>query len=438
MKTVTSEQMAILDMNASWLGVSRLQLMENAGRAVAERTVEEAGGVEGKKVLVLCGPGNNGGDGMVAARHLAAEGANVTVMLLASPDSIRTPEARANYASVRNMPFSIRLIVADTFEELARRAQLVGEADIIVDAILGTGVRGRLSELFASAIEMANTSQALKVAVDIPSGLDPDTGYGELFFQPDIVVTFHRPKPALLNRGWRVYTAPIGIPEEAGFLAGPGQFNQFLRKYADGLKTVRLAYIYGDGGPDQDIQKFLAEIPISSISCHYDSLVTSPQNRQFISSSHSILLSPDVNPQYIRPFTPRGQPMIIPSTTTLVPDSIYVMLSNVRHGRPTRETLAKMLDDVRSLSLKLRSPIYVVGEVDAMSDGEEQYLNWVEMWAGPTYFKYIPAILAWLTGTGCKPLTAMASTSYISRAVKVDSYFSPASLATQVKALIGF
>jgi hydroxyethylthiazole kinase-like uncharacterized protein yjeF len=437
LKTITSEQMAVLDMNTAWMGVSRLQLMENAGRAVAEKTVDEAGGMEGKKVLVLCGPGNNGGDGMVAARHLAAQGANVTVMLLASPDTLRTPEARANYTALKNMPFSIRLIIADTFEELARRAQIVGEVDIIVDAILGTGVRGRLSELFASAIEMANNSHALKVAVDIPSGLDPDTGYGEIFFQPDIVVTFHQLKPALLNRSWRIYTVSIGIPEESGSLAGPGQLNQFLRKYSEDLKPVRLAYVYGDDGPDQDIQVFLDGLPCTSISCHYDSLVTSPQNRQFIASANSIFLTPDVNPQHVRPFTPKGQPIILSSTTTVFPNAIYVMLSSVRHGRPTRETMIKMLEDVKSLALKLRSPVYVVGEIDAMSDGEEQYLNWIEMGAWPTSFKYIPAILAWLVGTGCKPLTAMASTSYISRAVNVDSYLSPSSLASDVKSLIG-
>ncbi|MCS7138176.1 MAG: NAD(P)H-hydrate epimerase, partial [Candidatus Caldarchaeum sp.] len=187
-ETVTSEEMAVLDENSEFMGVKRLMLMENAGAAVARDVTSFLERVEKRKVLVLCGPGNNGGDGFAAARHLACMGATVNVLLLADPSKIRTEEARTNYESVKNMKTSITLHVVDNTEKLLSLTQLFEEADAIVDAILGTGARGGLSELFRTAVTLANDSKAFKLAVDIPTGLDPDTGDGEIFFQPTLVV----------------------------------------------------------------------------------------------------------------------------------------------------------------------------------------------------------------------------------------------------------
>jgi hydroxyethylthiazole kinase-like uncharacterized protein yjeF len=139
--TITSEEMAVADANSEFMGVSRLVLMENAGRVVASHVERVLGGLAGRRVLVLAGPGNNGGDGMAAARHIAVKGGRVTVLLLASPDRIRTVEARANYMSVRNMRLTVAVEVAETSEELLKHGSLFDEAELIVDAILGTGAK---------------------------------------------------------------------------------------------------------------------------------------------------------------------------------------------------------------------------------------------------------------------------------------------------------
>ncbi|MEM3031402.1 MAG: NAD(P)H-hydrate epimerase [Nitrososphaerota archaeon] len=438
MKTVTSEQMAVLDMNTAWIGVSRLVLMENAGRALAEKMLDEMGDIRGRKVLVLCGPGNNGGDGMVAARHLASWGAEVTVILLSHPDRIRTPEARANYTAIKNMPLSIRLEVADTPYELAAHAELFQQADAIVDAILGTGVKGRLSELFASAIEIANSSSALRIAVDIPTGLDPDTGYGEACFNPHLVVTFHAVKPGLTSRDWRIQIAPIGIPEEAELLAGPGQLEMLLRGFGESLARSRVAYIYGDRSGDQEVRQLLESLPCVLTHCHYDSLIVNPQTRQAIVASRAILLADDVNPNDVRPFTTRSQSIILTTTNNPVQNASYVMYSSVKHARLSRETLMKMSEDVRTLSLKIKAPVYVVGDVDTMSDGSESYLNWVGATPDSSSFKYICATVAWMLGSGCRPLLAMASASYAIRSARPTAFEKPSSLAAHLRTLTGF
>ncbi len=437
LKTITSEQMAVLDMNAAALGVSRLMLMENAGRAVAEKAVEELGGVEGKKVLILCGPGNNGGDGLVAARHLAGYGADVTVILLSSPDRIKTQEARANYTAVRNMPISIRLEIAETVYDIPKYVEVFRKADIIIDAILGTGTRGRLSDLFASAVETANSSSALRIAVDIPTGIDPDTGYGDMYFEPHLVVTFHASKRGLVSRNWRVHVAGIGIPWEAEMFAGPGQLSMLLRGSGEGLAGGRIAYVYGDRGADQGVRQLLENLPCTMTPCHVDMLITSPQTRQAVASSKVILLAPDVNPNDVRPFTVRSQPMILAATTTSVQNATYVMFSGVRHGKLTRDSLLKIADDVRVLATKIKAPVYVVGEVDAMSDGEETYLNWLGNQLEAGFFKYVQALTAWMMGSGSRPIVAMAAASYVSRSADAEVLQSPISFASYVREMVG-
>ncbi|MDW7978415.1 MAG: NAD(P)H-hydrate epimerase, partial [Candidatus Caldarchaeum sp.] len=103
MQTISSDEMMVIDANSELLGVGRIVLMENAGRSVAQVLSNALNGVSGKRVLVLCGPGNNGGDGLAAARHLACMGAEVRVLLLTDPSKIRTEECRRNFEAVKNM-----------------------------------------------------------------------------------------------------------------------------------------------------------------------------------------------------------------------------------------------------------------------------------------------------------------------------------------------
>ena len=237
MRPITSLEMAIADENASFLGIPRLILMENAGRAVAEALLHRLGDIRGRKVVVVAGLGNNGGDGLVAARHLACMGARVSVILLGHEEDIRTAEAKKNWAILKNMLLSMELFQVRSPEELSEAWNELGagEADAIIDAIFGTGLRGRVRSPFSEAIELINASKALVVAVDIPSGLNPDTGEpSSPTVRADITVCMHRLKPGLLEAKARPFVgelivADIGMPPEAELIVGPGDLKAYLK-----------------------------------------------------------------------------------------------------------------------------------------------------------------------------------------------------------------
>lgn len=232
METITPEEMAIADENSEYLGVPRTLLMENAGAAVARLVKAKIPSLAGKRVVVVAGLGNNGGDGFVAARHLAGEGASVLVILLGSPGEIRTEEARLNWRALERMLLHIRLFTAPA-PSLAEVARSIEEADVVIDAIFGTGVKGRIGEPFSTAIDAVNKCRGLRLAVDIPSGVDPSTGsVQDRCVTAHATVTFHRPKPGLLRNPGTVgelVVAPIGVPPEAETVAGPGDVRAVVK-----------------------------------------------------------------------------------------------------------------------------------------------------------------------------------------------------------------
>ncbi|HDM26794.1 MAG TPA: NAD(P)H-hydrate epimerase, partial [Candidatus Bathyarchaeota archaeon] len=134
MRAVSPSEMAIFDENCEYLGVCRLILMENAGRAVAAEAANLLGGsVEGRQVVVFSGVGNNGGDGFVAARHLAGMGAKVHVILLGRAKDIRTDEARVNWKILENMRMSVKLSQVRSVDELLAIRDEIVRADLVID-----------------------------------------------------------------------------------------------------------------------------------------------------------------------------------------------------------------------------------------------------------------------------------------------------------------
>ena len=217
--SLTAREMKAVEMNADYLGVSRLQLMENAGRAVAD-AVRSRFGPE-RRVAVVCGPGGNGGDGFVAARHLVGAGYRVDVFLLGSSDGIRSEEALANWRTLRQMRSSVRIVEVHDSAEIQPL-----EADVVVDALIGTGVRGALAPPFREMVQAINRSGGLKIAVDVPTGVESDTGavHGEAV-RADLTLTFHKPKAGFERAGKRLgelVVCPIGVPPEAELFTGPG------------------------------------------------------------------------------------------------------------------------------------------------------------------------------------------------------------------------
>ncbi len=231
---ITSKEMRIYDLNAIALGVSDLQLMEVAGRNIADIIEKTLGNLKGKNVVVFAGTGGNAGDGLTAARHLASKGAKVTIYLLSKPEEIRHEASLTQYLAVELMDLSIDLKIVKDISDIPDRV----EANVIVDALLGLGVRGRVRSLYSKAIDCINRSKALKVSVDIPSGIDPDTGevLGNAV-KADITVTFHKPKLGLKKRPeyvGKLVTVDIGIPPEAEYYVGPGDliYNYKVRGFS--------------------------------------------------------------------------------------------------------------------------------------------------------------------------------------------------------------
>ncbi len=218
MKLVTAETMRALDRHAiEDIGIPGIVLMEVAGRSCAQATAEwmEERGL--RQALVLCGPGNNGGDGFVVARHLADWGYLVTVALLA-PASRLKGDARTSFEIMRRFP--VRLVEAADGVDPALFAQVEGQG-VVVDALFGTGLERPVSGPYASAIQSANGLSCLRVAVDIPTGVCSDTGrILGCAFRADLTVTFGAAKIGHFSYPGRAYcghveVVDIGIPRTA-------------------------------------------------------------------------------------------------------------------------------------------------------------------------------------------------------------------------------
>src|SRR6266480_6461462 len=214
MKIVTSDEMREIDrVTSERFGVPSLTLMENAGTAVAEFVLSQY--PSAKRIGVICGKGNNGGDGFVVARKLRESCKEVGVTLLASSSELKG-DAAEMFAKL-----PLPAVTGVSNEELKRGPARAGfEVDILIDAILGTGFRPPVSGLYAEAIAALNASAASVVSVDIPSGSDADV-MGEqtgAVARSDAIVTFTAPRPAhifgLLTTG-PILVSPIGSPEEA-------------------------------------------------------------------------------------------------------------------------------------------------------------------------------------------------------------------------------
>jgi NAD(P)H-hydrate epimerase len=225
MTSVTVDQMREVDrLMVEEMGISLLQMMENAGRALAEQARRMLGGdLGGHRIKVLAGPGGNGGGGMAAGRRLAIWGAEVAVVLGQPRDQIRDVPAQ-------------QLAILDRMEVDIHGPEEIGaedavQAELIIDALIGYSLRGAPREPMATLIRQANASGTRVLALDIPSGLDADTGQpSDPTIRAAATVTLALPKVGLLGppaRDWTgdLYLADISVPatvyHRLGLAVGP-------------------------------------------------------------------------------------------------------------------------------------------------------------------------------------------------------------------------
>lgn len=223
-KSLTLDQIRLVDRVAiEQFGISGLVLMENAGRGAADWIAEHSS--NDSHYVILCGTGNNGGDGLVIARHLYARARRVTVLISGNPDKL-SHDCDANLSILQKTAIPIHWCNESAHSQIERHdsyADILGDlssADVVVDALLGTGVKGAPRGSAASLIHSANASHAKKFAIDIPSGMNTETGeLGTPTLIAHTTITFVAEKPCFQfshskNATGEVVVLPIGIPPE--------------------------------------------------------------------------------------------------------------------------------------------------------------------------------------------------------------------------------
>ncbi len=200
------------------LGIPSIVLMENASRSIYEQTIAQyAELIENRNVGIVCGKGNNGGDGFAVARHFFNNNFNVRIVSLGGEEELKG-DALINFRITKNLiteyPQSKLLIYEST-----RDLSILEDCSIIIDAMLGTGTRGELGEPYKSIVEKLNLLNAYKIALDLPTGLDLENSSGEVIFNADSTITLSEYKSGLfygkgyLHSGY-IIKGYIGIGDE--------------------------------------------------------------------------------------------------------------------------------------------------------------------------------------------------------------------------------
>ncbi|MCK5559842.1 MAG: NAD(P)H-hydrate dehydratase, partial [Thermoplasmata archaeon] len=215
------EEVAVLDKNSEALGIPTSKLMENAGTALAEVIIEQFNLKKSSiKILMFCGLGNNGGDGFVAARKLAERtSSKIEVILMGAPSDIKTELSRANFNKLKHHK---SLQIVPLIEDLTKLKKAIESSDLIIDAMLGVGISGKLRDPYKRYVNAINThaakSKLTVIAVDAPTGLGTRDAV-----KPNVTVTFHDVKVGMTKRNsGEIIIKDIGIPPEASQFTGPG------------------------------------------------------------------------------------------------------------------------------------------------------------------------------------------------------------------------
>lgn len=223
---IMSREMRAIELNAEYFGVSRLQLMENAGHQVALEVASRF--KTDKSITVLCGLGGNGGDGFVATRHLISLGFETSIIIAGKAAEITDKATLENWNAIRSLR---NAVLVHEIHDSTLTPKIA--AEIVIDALLGTGTKGKLRPPILNLVKAINSSTAFKIAVDVPTGIDSDTGevLGDAV-KADLTITSHRIKKGLENAKKYVgelVVKQIGLPRVFEDFAGPGDVQTVRR-----------------------------------------------------------------------------------------------------------------------------------------------------------------------------------------------------------------
>lgn len=204
------------------LGLSGLVLMENAALQIYNITLAKIELKRKSKIGFICGKGNNGGDGFATARHFAINGFDVSVLFLGDEEEL-SPDCKANFTILKNLVNGNDNIVLKKYSSI-KDLRILSNCDVIYDAILGSGAKGELREPYKTIVQVVNNIKSYKIAIDIPTGLDADNGYGEIIFNADLTITLAELKKGLFfESGY----SSCGEVVKGNIGVSPSFFNRF-------------------------------------------------------------------------------------------------------------------------------------------------------------------------------------------------------------------
>lgn len=421
--TISSREMRALEVNSEYFGVSRLLLMENAGHCVACNIASRFR--TAKTVAVFCGLGGNGGDGFVAARHLSSMGFRVTVVLAGRGKEISDKAALANWGALQFLEDTIPI-----YEVYDSTLIPQVDADIVVDALLGTGTKGKLRPPILQLVKKINSMRAFRVAVDVPTGIDADTGelLGEAV-RADLTITFHKSKKGLEKAKkfvGELIVKGIGLPEEFERYAGPGDvlavvkprpseshkgdFGRLLviggSETFSGAPTfvaqaalragVDLAYVAAPEKTAYAISSMSPDLITIKLAGSHLNLRNVSELKQHVESCDSVVLGPglglhDETSEAVKVMVDAvehaGKPLLLDADglkafarfkrklkvpLVLTPHAgEYAILTK----RKLSESLAQKVSEVQKTSTSLNAVILLKGPVDIISDGKRVKMN---------------------------------------------------------------
>jgi NAD(P)H-hydrate epimerase len=423
---ITSEEMHAIEINSEYFGISLVQLMENAGRNIALEINSRF--KQNQKIAIFCGLGGNGGDGFVAARHLLAMGYKISVILIGKEKDIVHEAALQNWIALQPLNKEISI------EQITDSSMIPKiEADVVVDALLGTGSKGKLKPLLSKIVEYINSMKKTVVAVDVPTGINSDTGevLGNAV-KADITVTFYKAKKGLETAkkyAGEIIVRDIGLPSILENFAGPGDVLLATKTRASNAHkgdSGRLLTIGGSevfsGAPalmslaalrtGVDIALTAApEVTAHDIASMSPDLIViklegknlNPSNinvlKKYIESVDAVALGPGLglsletrkfvkvaidiietagkplllDADGLKAFAKFKRPLKVPAVLTPHAGE-YAILTGKE--LPPPEDMAKRIQAIKETAEELNAVLLVKGEIDIISDGKRIKLNY--------------------------------------------------------------
>ena len=422
--SITSREMHALETNAEYFGISLLQLMENAGHSIAS---EISTRFPSKKthVAIFCGVGGNGGDGFVAARHLLSLGYRVTVIVAGKTTDIKHEATLKNWAALESLHRFIQVYEVNDSSQIPEV-----KTDVVVDALLGIGLKGTPRQPVLQLVRTINGMQAFCLAVDAPTGLDSDSGevLGEAV-KANLTITFHKAKPGLLKAKdyvGELVVKDIGLPKTVEEFAGPGDvalvvkprvaeshkgdFGKLLvvggsETYSGAPALVALAALRTGvdltyvAAPEKTAHAISSTTPdlitvkLEGSNLNPDNI---PQIEQYLRSVTAVVVGPGlgtreetkravgkivaaaeevgkpllVDADGLKAFAEFQRPLRVPLVLTP-----HVGEFSILTGKELSSTLEERVEKVKKTAAKLNGVILLKSSADIVSDGERVKLN---------------------------------------------------------------